>query len=144
MVPTTRKNPFFAEFEAPLAILRRNFGDLLPEWPSEGVAGSYPVDIHEDQDFIYVDAELPGFTRDDVNVTLEKGVLSIAAERKEEENGESKHQHLKERRFRRVQRAFKIPGTVDEGKVDATLTDGVLHLKLHKREEVKPRRIEVK
>lgn len=143
MVPTNRKDPFFAEFEKPLAMLRRNFGDLLPEWPSENVAGSYPVDIHEDENFIYVDAELPGFNKDDVNVTLENGVLSIAAERTDEQ-GDDKHKHLKERRFTQVQRAFKIPGTVDEGKVDATLSDGVLKLKLHKRDEVKPRRIEVK
>jgi len=73
---------------------------------------------------------------------LENGVLTIAAERgPAEAKGE---QHLSERRYTRVSRSFMLPKTIDENKVDAKLADGVLSLTLHKRDEVKPRQIEVK
>ena len=104
--------------------------------------GAYPVDIHEDQDHVYVDAELPGFTKDHIDVTLENGVLTIAAER--EDQPTKGQTHLNERRYRRVARRFTLPSTLDETKVDAKMQDGVLHLTMDKREEVKPRRIEVK
>jgi HSP20 family protein len=114
-------------------------------WSNGGeseLIGAYPVDIREDEDHIFVDAEMPGFKKDEVDVTLEAGVLTITGERKlEEVKGEK---HLTERRFTRVQRSFSLPSSVDDAKVEAALTDGVLHITLNKREEVKPRKITVK
>jgi HSP20 family protein len=107
----------------------------------EATEGAYPVDIHEDEQHVYVEAELPGFTKDQINVTLENGVLQIAAERKAETHGQT---HLNERRITKVTRRFSIPNTVDDQKVQARLDSGVLHLTLQKRDEVLPRRIEVK
>jgi HSP20 family protein len=133
----------------PFELLHRDFDRMLSrhlgdgEGPAQGLTAAYPVDIREDQDHVYVDAEMPGFTRDQVDVTLENGVLTLNAERKIDEQPEGQ-QHLNERRFTRVSRSFTLPNTVDESKVDATLVDGVLKLTLHKREEVKPRRIEIK
>jgi HSP20 family protein len=132
----------------PLDLLGREFDRAMSRWFDGGAAaegglvGMYPVDIREDNDHIYVDAELPGFKRDEINVTLENGVLHIAAERKEEQKkGEA---HLEERRFTRVARSFTLPNSVDENKVDAKYQDGVLRLTLNKREEVKPRKVEIK
>ena len=120
---------------------------------------SYPVDVHEDADHIYVEAELPGFTRDQVDVTIEHGTLSITAERREtspqgqqndsqkkdqQQQSQQRTTHLRERRYSRVQRRFSLPDTVDENNVDASLQDGVLHLTLHKKPEIKPRKIEVR
>src|SRR5690606_7809254 len=96
----------------------------------------------EEDDHITVEAELPGFKRDEISVTMEQGVLTIDAERKVEEK--KGHPQLNERRWTRVTRSFRLGQAVDEGKVDAKLEDGVLTLTLPKREEVKPRRIEVK
>ena len=132
--------------DTPIDFLQDEFNRMLSRWWSEGsdrgTTGIYPVDIREDDDHIYVEAELPGFKREDVEVTLENGMLHILAQRKQEEpKGET---HLAERRFVRVARSFTLPNSVDEGKVDAKLTDGVLYLTLNKREEVKPRKIEVK
>lgn len=118
---------------------------LTKNWFDEGEAtglGAYPVDIHEDDDHVYVDAELPGFNKDEVEVTLENGILRINAQRKSEQ--QKGQPHLTERRFTRVSRAFSLPTPVEEGKVDAKLTDGVLKLTLDKREEVKPRTIQVR
>ncbi len=118
----------------------------MENWPGaakgDEVVGVYPVDIHEDENFIHVEAEMPGFKKDEIEVTFENGVLNIGAQRKvEEKKGDA---HLSERRYTRIARAFTLPNTVDAGQIEASLTDGVLHLKLHKREEVKARKIEVK
>jgi len=147
MMPTLRRSGFspFTDWESPLDLLTRHFDQLVPS-RGEGTVAAYPVDIREDDACFYVDAELPGFTKEQIDVTLENGVLSVSAERKIE--GEPKPEqgeiHLRERRFSRAQRAFKLPTAVDENKVEASLKDGVLHLILHKREEVRPRKIEVK
>jgi len=112
------------------------------QMPAAKSKGFYPVDVHEDEGHLYVDAELPGFKKEQIELTLEKGVLSISAEREQSETeGE---QHLFERRYTNVSRSFSLPVEVDEAKVDAALEDGVLHVTLHKGEEIKPRRIEVK
>jgi len=144
MLPTRRtRTPVWDPFEG----IHRDFDRLLGRYFSNGdeptLTASYPVDIHEDENHLYVEAEMPGFSKDELNLTLENGILTIAAERKDqpERDGET---HLNERRFRRVQRSFTLPNTVDESDVDAKLEDGVLKLTLNKKEEVKPRRIEVK
>jgi HSP20 family protein len=106
----------------------------------------YGVDIREDADHIYVEAELPGFKKDEVNVTLENQQLTIQAERTSEvRKGEEPKGELllQERRYGRYLRSFTLPPTVDESKVDAKLSDGVLTITLNKREEVKPRKITV-
>jgi HSP20 family protein len=104
----------------------------------------YAVDVREDADHLYVDAELPGFSKEDVDITLENQTLTIQAERKEEQEGQRKGDYLlNERRYRRFLRSFTLPPTVDDRKVDAKLHDGVLHITLNKREETKPRKIQV-
>ncbi len=140
LIKRTGRTPWPAAFD----LLDKDFSELLERWPgnSEGATGAYPVDIHEDDQHIYVDAELPGFTKEQVQVSLEDGQLSITAQRQAEEGKGEKH--LSERRYTRVARAFTLPNVVDENKVDARLSEGVLHLVLNKREEVKPKRIQVR
>lgn len=135
----------------PMDLVQREFDRMFNRFGGElgsEALGAYPVDISEDQDKIYVEAELPGFMKEDVDVTLESGILTITAERKTEkqepEKAERTQRHLQERRFTRVQRSFTLPTSVDEGNVEASLSDGVLHITLHKREEVKPRKITLK
>ena len=104
----------------------------------------YGVDIREDADHIYVEAELPGFKKDEVDITLENQVLTISAERKTENQQEGKGEWLlNERRYSRFLRSFSLPPTVDESTCDAKLSDGVLTITLNKREETKPRKIKV-
>lgn len=103
----------------------------------------YPVDIHEDNDGLTVCAELPGFTKKQTDISIDNGVLTIAAQRESTKQAETII-HLYERQFTRVHRQFTLPTTVDTTNVEAYLTDGVLTLRLKKKEEVKPRKIEVK
>ncbi len=145
MLPTRlRRIRFEDPFDALHSEIDRVFRGFGGGELENGVLGSYPMDIREDKDRIYVDAEMPGFKREEIEVTLENGVLTLQAERKPAEPADGEKPHLMERRYTRVARSFTVPSTVNEQKVDARLEDGVLHLTLHKREEVKPRRIEVK
>jgi HSP20 family protein len=130
----------------------------------EGGAGTglapYGVDIREDADHIYVEAELPGFKKDEIDVTLENQTLTIAAERRTDQqqqrdragrgndNGGSAGAEggqwlLNERRCTRFLRSFTLPPTVDESSVQAKLNDGVLTITINKREETKPRKVRV-
>lgn len=141
MLPTTRRG------ETPFELMQREFDRLMDSpwaWRGDGgqLTATYPVDIREDDNHVYVEAELPGFKKDEIEVTMEQGILTINAVRKQEER-EGEH-HLSERRFTRVSRSFRLPTPVDENQIDAHLEGGVLTLTLPKREEVKPRRIEVK
>ncbi len=120
----------------------------------------YGVDIREDSDHIYVEAELPGFKKDEIDITLENSTLTIAAERRLEQkrehgggggggNGGHGTQSaggewlLNERRYTRFLRSFTLPPTVDESSVQAKLNDGILTVTISKREETKPRKVRV-
>ena len=105
----------------------------------------YAVDVREDADHFYVEAELPGFNKEDVDITLENQMLTIAAERKSEKQEKNPKGELllHERRYNRFLRSFTLPPTVDEQSVNAKLDNGVLTITLNKREETKPRRIQV-
>jgi HSP20 family protein len=106
----------------------------------------YGVDIREDQDHLYVEAELPGFKKDDIEITLENQTLTISGQRNEQSEQTDKKKGevlLNERRYRRFLRSFTLPPTVDGQTVNAKLADGVLTVTLNKREETKPRKITV-
>src|SRR5579884_3834112 len=92
----------------------------------------YAVDVREDADHFYVEAELPGFRKDDVDITLENQTLTISAERKEErdQGGKKGDLLLHERRYSRFLRSFTLPPTVDDQTVNAKLQDGVLTITL--------------
>ncbi|MFK7789478.1 MAG: Hsp20/alpha crystallin family protein [Phycisphaeraceae bacterium] len=110
---------------------------------NDDLTAKYPVDIHEDEEGLTVSAELPGFAKDQVDISIDEGVLTLAAQR-ESTKQEGVTTHLHERRFTRVRRQFTLPTTVDTTDVDATLADGVLTLRLKKKDEVKPHKIKVK
>jgi HSP20 family protein len=115
-----------------------------------GQLAQYAVDVREDADHIYVEAELPGFRKEDVDITLENQTLTITAERSSDkkqsaaDNDERKGDWLlRERRYNRFVRSFTLPPTVDEQHCEAKLNEGVLTITLNKREETKPRKVQV-
>lgn len=132
-------------WDTPFDLLRdvdRAFGGRF-NVDTDDLTAKYPVDIHEDAEGLTVQAEMPGFTKEQVDISIDNGLLTISAQRDSAEKKEGKT-HLNERRFTRVRRQFTLPTTVDPNNVDATLADGVLTLRLLKKEEVKPRKITVK
>ena len=104
----------------------------------------YGVDIREDGDRLVVEAEMPGFKKEDVDITLENQTLTISGERREEKKDQKEAGYLlNERRYSRFLRSFTLPPTVNDQTVNAKLSDGVLTITLNKREETKPRKIAV-
>jgi HSP20 family protein len=132
----------------PFDSVQRDFNTMLnrffaPQQDGGSRLAPYSVDVREDADHIYVEAELPGFRKDEVDITLENSTLTISAERKENSQNENGDWLLRERRYSRFLRSFTLPPTVDEQSVDAKLSDGVLLVTLNKREETKPRKVMV-
>jgi len=102
------------------------------------------VDIFENKDQVVLEAELPGMKPEDVNISIENNVLTIQGERKFEKKEEGDNYHRIERRYGSFTRSFTLPPTVDTEKITAEFDNGVLRLTIAKREEAKPRRIEIK
>lgn len=129
----------------PTDLIRREMDRLFGDWIGteelESAAVSCLVDLREDEDNLYLSAELPGFKKEEIDVTLEEGVLQLKAERQSEEPQGT--QHLKERRFMKVQRRLALPAVVDPDSVDARFEDGVLHLQMRKSADSRRRRIEL-
>ncbi|HEV8632215.1 MAG TPA: Hsp20/alpha crystallin family protein [Thermoanaerobaculia bacterium] len=125
------------------------FNDMLRPFgaDAEGVASRAwlpPVDIREDADGLWLVTDLPGFRKEDVNISLENGVLTIAGERKlENEEKKNETYHRLERAYGNFSRSFTLAPTVRTDKVEATFQDGVLTIHLPKQEESKPRRIAI-
>jgi HSP20 family protein len=107
-------------------------------------AWSPSVDIFENKDSLVIEAELPGMKAEDVNVSIENNVLTLHGERRFEKKDEGDSFHRVERSYGSFTRSFTLPPTVSSENVNAEFENGVLKLTLAKREEAKPRRIEIK
>jgi len=106
-------------------------------------AAPAPADVVETEEAIVVRLDLPGHKGDEIQLKVENDVLTVEAERKlEEKRGETFHRS--ERIFGKASRSFTLPANVDSGRTEARYVDGVLEITLPKREEAKPRTIQVK
>ena len=101
-------------------------------------------DLHETDDAYVIEADLPGLKQDDINITVEQGIITIKGERKYEEKQKEKGYRRIERGYGSFQRAFRLPQNVDADKVEARFTDGVLTVNVPKPAEAKPRQVAVK
>ncbi len=122
-------------FEVPLAELTRT-SQLLSGWTP-------PLDVFEDKDNVIVRAELPGMRKEDIELSLHEGSLSISGERKSEETHKEAEVYRAERFFGRFQRTVTLPTVVAADKVKAQYQDGILTVTLPKKEEAKPKHIDV-
>jgi len=125
--------------------VNRVFSSSFNREPGMGRGAWNPsVDIFENKDQIVLEAELPGLSPDDVNISIENNVLTIHGERRFEKKDDDDNFHRVERSYGSFTRSFTLPPTVSSENVEANFDNGVLRLELAKREEAKPRRIEVK
>ena len=101
-----------------------------------------PATLWEEEGRWCVEIDLPGVKQEDIDVTLEKNALRLAAERKApQEDRKFWHQ---ERAYGKIERLITLPETIDPDAIEAELKDGVLHLHLAKRAELQPKKIQVK
>ena len=103
-----------------------------------------PVDIYEDAESLMVKAEVPDIDQKDIEVKIENNTLTIKGERKHETDVKKDNYHRIERYFGSFSRSFQLPPTVDQEKVTAVCDKGVLTITLGKKEEIKPKQINVK
>ena len=101
------------------------------------------VDIYEKDGNIVLKAELPGVDPKDVDVRVENNLLTLRGERKFDNEVKRDSYHRVERAYGAFSRSFTLPNVVDTGNIKAEYKDGVLHMTLPKREEAKPRQIQI-
>jgi len=102
------------------------------------------VNISENDKEFVVELAAPGMKKSDFNINLEGNVLSISSEMKSETKDEGKEFTRKEFSYQSFQRAFTLPESVDQEKVEAQYVEGVLKITLHKKEEMVARTKEIK
>jgi len=119
------------------------FDQFFERYPEQDLSWTPRVDVHEDGDKYFVTVDLPGMSKDDINVTLDDDVLTIEGERKAEERKEDEHYHRRERFCGKFTRSMSFPNDVDKDKVKARFENGVLRLELNKHEQTKPRQISI-
>ena len=137
----------FREFAQMQDRLNRAFSDAYGR-SDEGLLSSGawmpPVDIYQNGEHeLVLRAELPDMTREDIDVTVDNGTLTIKGEKKLPPELKEEQFHRIERRYGTFSRSFSLPPTVDPGRVGAEYKNGVLTVKLPMREEARPRQIKV-
>ena len=136
----------FREFAVMQDRLNRLFGNVYLRDEDTGFRGSWvpSVDIFEtDAHDLVLRAELPGMSREDIDVTVENGTIVIKGEKKFDPAVKEEHYRRIERAYGTFHRSFTLPNTVDATKVAAEFKNGVLIVTLPFKEEAKPRSINV-
>jgi HSP20 family protein len=108
-----------------------------------GGAWAPPVDVYEHEGNIVLKAELPGVDPKEVDVRLENNVLTLRGERKFGSEVKRDSYHRVERSYGAFSRSFTLPSLVDQQHIKADFKDGVLQVTLPKREEAKPKQIQI-
>jgi len=102
------------------------------------------ADVYEDGNEIVLSIEIPGVNKDNIKVTVENNILTVSGERKQEREEKKENYHRIERAYGSFSRSFSLPNTVDSNNIKASYKNGVLELVLPKKEEAKPKAINVK
>jgi HSP20 family protein len=154
LTPTTRKesakeiartDPFegMGAFGWPFGRLFQDFWGR--RWPEENDRLIAPLtDITEEDSSFTVSAELPGLKKDDIKIQFENGVLAISGEKEASSESRDKSYHRMERRYGSFYRAMTLPSGADFGGATADYTDGVLNIRIPKREDAKPKTLRIK
>lgn len=149
MTLSVRRDPFsdFGSLAKTINDLNRAFSGGMPRFfNDEGlVNGNWnpAVDVYEDQNGIVLEADLPGLKPGEFELSIENNVLTLKGERKFEKKSEEGNYHRVERSYGSFTRSFTLPSTVEVNNVGADFKDGVLRVTLPRREETKPRQIQV-
>lgn len=120
------------------AFLRRPLG---VEFDGFGVFP--PTNVFRDKDGVVIRAEVPGIVPDRINVSVERNTLTITGERARDTEAKGSF-HRRERRFGKFSRSLRLPPDLEGEKASAECRDGVLTVRIPKREEAKPKQVQIK
>ena len=123
--------------------LARELDSMFTGYSGSNDLWSPPVDVEETAEELVLTAELPGMSREHIEIELEDGVLTIQGEKKEEQKDEGTQGLLYERRWGSFSRKFTLPRAVDPNNISATYENGILEIHVPKAEEAKGRKIEI-
>jgi HSP20 family protein len=129
--------------------INRMFWEAFPEPRGEEdevcLGTWYPsVDIHETDEAIVIQAELPGLEKEDIVIEIKENILTLKGERTEDRETKEENYYRQERRSGKFHRSFTLPAVIDPGNAVAKYKAGVLEVKIPKTEEQKPKEIEIK
>ena len=102
------------------------------------------ADIKENDNYYNIIADIPGFSKKDIEIKINNSILTITGEKKNDTKNDGETFYHRERNLGRFFRSFSLPDTVDEERVDASFKDGVLTITLHKDEKSLPKERVVK
>lgn len=141
---STWANRPFGELNELSEELNRLLDEPLAEFRTEFFGGwTPPLDLVEEEENLVATVELPGLRKEDIQVSVEDGWLTIAGERKRDERYKNAEAHRNERFYGRFHRVVSLPKPVKVDSVKATYRDGILTITMPKTEEAKPKQIEV-
>ena len=117
-------------------LIPRNFflDDFFDDFGKVRV-NDFKCDVYEEDNDYVVEMDVPGFNKDEINIDVEKGYLTISAEHSDEKDEENKNYIRKERVYGSTKRQFYV-GDVDEDSIKANFSDGVLKVIVPKKEEI--------
>lgn len=125
--------------------VQRDLDRLMQGRQEDLLTGTWtpPMDIHESTDAFTVTLDVPGMTSEDVEVTLDRNLLTVRGQRSfSEEHREEDFRRI-ERHYGAFERSVSLPAAVDADGIDASVTDGVLEITIPKAAEARPRQIKV-
>lgn len=129
-------------------LMSKNFSDIMDEFFNDVVNTNRDsfvpgIDISETDNQFLISAELPGMSKEDIDISLDNGRLSISGERKFEKEEEGKTFHRVETRYGSFNRSFQLPDNVDEESINAKYENGLLNITIDKAEDKVKKKIEI-
>lgn len=138
----SRRNPF-DELEELFERMQENFENAARMWepeefdaglPASATAGGMSVDLEDTGEELVLTGDLPGFETEDIDVRVMEGTLQVSAEHEEETEEEAGEYVRRERRQSSVSRSINLPTAIDEEEITATYNNGVLTVRMPKRD----------
>ncbi len=144
MTVMTRWNPY-RELNSLQSHLNRLFEQQFGGRDESLTAGAFvpPVDVYEDEHSVQLKLEVPGIAEKDLDIRVENNTLTVSGERKFDKEEKEENFHRVERRYGSFTRSFSLPTTVNTEDIKADYEQGVLKIRLAKRQEAKPKQIKV-
>lgn len=123
---------------------RNRVWDLFDQLEKEVVSYQAKTALKEDNKSFYITAELPGIDKEDLDIEIDRNVLTITAERKKPEEKEGENLHYDELQYGKYIRRFNVSENILSDKIEAIFKDGLLTVTVPKAEKKKPKQIKVK